>query len=138
MANWLIKTEPSDFSYDDLVRAKRATWDGVANATALIHLRKMKKGDQALVYHTGNEKAVVAIAEIITNAYPDPKAGDPKIVVVDLKPKEKLKHPVSLKQIKADSVFADWELVKIGRLSVMPVPSTIWKKIIELSETKSS
>ena len=134
MANWLLKTEPDEFSYDDLVKEKRAVWDGVANATALIHIRKMKKGDQAIIYHTGKEKAAVAIAEIVTDPYPDPQANDPKIVVFDLKPKRRFDNPVTLAQIKADPVFAEWELVRISRLSVMPVPASIWKKIEQLAE----
>lgn len=134
MANWLLKTEPDEFSYDDLVKEKRAVWDGVANATALIHIRKMKKGDQAILYHTGKEKAAVGIAEIVTDPYPDPQANDPKIVVFDLKPKRRLPRPVTLAQIKSDPVFAEWELVRISRLSVMPVPANIWKRIEQLSE----
>jgi predicted RNA-binding protein with PUA-like domain len=134
MANWLLKTEPDEFSYDDLVKEKRSVWDGVANATALIHIRKMKKGDLALIYHTGKEKAAVAVAEIVTDPYPDPQANDPKVVVFDLKPKHRFDSPVTLAQIKADPVFAEWELVRISRLSVMPVPAAIWKKIEKLSE----
>ncbi|MBC7784860.1 MAG: EVE domain-containing protein [Burkholderiales bacterium] len=134
MAYWLLKTEPSDFSFDDLVKAKRAVWDGVANNTALIHIRRVKKGDLAIIYHTGDEKAAVGIAEVVTDAYPDPRAADSKVVVFDLKPKQRLAKPVTLKQIKADPLFAEWELVRISRLSVMPVPTAIWKRINQLSE----
>jgi predicted RNA-binding protein with PUA-like domain len=130
----LLKTEPGEFSYDDLVKEKRAVWDGVANATALIHIRKMKKGDQAIIYHTGSEKAAVGIAQIVTDPYPDPQANDPKIVVFDLKPARRFDKPVTLAQIKADPAFAEWELVRISRLSVMPVPANLWKKIEKLSE----
>lgn len=134
MAYWLLKTEPSDFSYDDLVKAKRAVWDGVANNTALIHIRRVKKSDLTIIYHTGDEKAAVGIAEVVTDAYPDPRAHDSKVVVFDLKPKQRLAKPVTLKQIKADPAFAEWELVRISRLSVMPVPAAIWKRINHLSE----
>ncbi len=137
MAYWLLKSEPDVYSYDDLARDKRTAWDGVANNTALIHIRKVKKGDLAIVYHTGNERAAIGIAEVITDAYPDPQANDPKLVVFDLKPKRKFAKPVTLATIKADPAFAEWELVRISRLSVMPVPATIWKRIEKLSETKA-
>lgn len=134
MAYWLLKTEPSTYSYDDLLREKKATWDGISNNTALIHLRNMKQGDLALVYHTGDVKSVVGIAQIASDPYPDPKADNEKLVVVDLKPKKKLANPVSLDQIKADPVFAGWDLLRIGRLSVVPVPPKMWKRIEELSK----
>lgn len=136
MAHWLLKTEPDDYSYDDLVADKRCVWDGVGNALALKHIREMKKGDIALLYHTGKEKAVVGHVQIITGPYPDPAGDDDRNVVIDLKPGARLKHPVSLKRIKTDPAFADWELVRIGRLSVMPVSPAIWKRIEQLSETE--
>ncbi|HEV8379486.1 MAG TPA: EVE domain-containing protein [Tepidisphaeraceae bacterium] len=134
MATWLLKTEPDSYSWDDLVRDKKATWDGVTNAVALKHLRAMKKGDLALVYHTGDEKQVVGVAEVTSNAYPDPRESDERIVVVDLKPKSKLKNPVTLGTIKSDPAFKDWELVRISRLSVMPVPDAMWKRLEKLSQ----
>lgn len=137
MALWLLKTEPTEYAYDDLVRAKRDRWNGVTNALALKHIRSMKKGDLAFIYHTGNEKAVVGVAEIVSDAYPDPDAGDEKIVVVDLKPKRKLKAPVTLATIKADKAFEGWELLRIGRLSVMPVPEKIWQRIEQLGGEQS-
>lgn len=137
MALWLLKTEPTEYAYDDLVRAKRDRWNGVTNALALKHIRSMKKGDLAFIYHTGNEKAVVGVAEIVSDAYPDPDAGDEKIVVVDLKPKRKLKDPVTLATIKADKAFEGWELLRIGRLSVMPVPEKIWQRIEQLGGEQS-
>lgn len=135
MSYWLLKTEPEDYSYDNLVADKRGVWDGVGNAVALQNIRKMTKGDLAFVYHTGKEKAVVGIAEIVTDAYPDPQANDPKIVVFDLKPKRRLTRPVTLQEIKADPAFEGWELVRLARLSVMPVPPALWKRIEKLSET---
>lgn len=127
MAMYLLKTEPSTYSFDDLVRDRKATWDGVTNAAALIALRAMKKGDEAFVYHTGDEKAIVGIATVTRSAYEDPKIpgvnakGEPKFAVVDLKPGKRAATPVTLAQIKADKRFAAFPLVTIGRLSVMPV-----------------
>ena len=134
MAYWLLKTEPDTYAWDDLARDKSAVWDGVANALALRHIRAMKKGDLALIYHTGDERAAVGIATVTSAAYPDPKADDEKLVVVDLKPKKKLKAPVSLNAIKADKTFAGWDFLRIGRLSVVPVPEPMWARILELSE----
>jgi predicted RNA-binding protein with PUA-like domain len=136
MARWLLKTEPSTYCFDQLVKDKKTTWDGVANATALQHLRAMKKGDAVLIYHTGGEKAAVGVAEVASNPYPDPKRDDEKLVVVDLKPKRRLARPVTLPQIKADPAFAGWDLLRIGRLSVVPVPDTMWARIEALSESK--
>jgi predicted RNA-binding protein with PUA-like domain len=137
MATWLLKTEPDCYSWDNLVRDKKATWDGVSNALALKHMRSMKKGDLALIYHTGNEKQIVGIAQVTSNAYPNPRETDERIVVVDLKPKSKLKTPVMLETIKSDPAFKDWELVRISRLGVMPVSDAIWKRLQKLSEAKS-
>ena len=134
MAYWLLKTEPGTYAWDDLVRDKGATWDGVSNALALKHIRSMKKGDLALVYHTGDERAAVGVAEVRSAPYPDPKAKDEKLVVVDLKPKKKLANPVTLPAIKADKTFDGWDFLRIGRLSVVPVPDKMWARILELSE----
>jgi predicted RNA-binding protein with PUA-like domain len=134
MAKWLLKTEPDSYSWDDLVRDKKATWDGVSNALALKHIRSMKKGDLALIYHTGNEKQIMGVAEVTSNAYPNPKEADERIAVVDLKPKSKLKNPVTLEMIKSDPAFKEWELVRISRLGVMPVPDAMWKRLEKLSQ----
>ena len=120
MAYWLLKTEPSEYSFADLVREKRAVWSGVSNAAALKNMRAMGKGDEVLIYHTGDEKAVVGTAVIAKSAYPDPDEDDPKRVVADVAPKKALAKPVTLAAIKADPRFAEWGLVKIGRLSVVP------------------
>jgi predicted RNA-binding protein with PUA-like domain len=133
VAYWLLKTEPDCYSWDNLVRDKKARWDGVSNALALKHIRSMKKGDVALVYHTGDERAIIGAAQIISDPYPDPKADDDRVAVVDLKPMKKLEHPVTLDTIKSDPVFAGWELVRISRLGVMPVPPALWKRIEKLS-----
>jgi predicted RNA-binding protein with PUA-like domain len=134
MALWLLKTEPSTYSYDDLVRDKKTAWDGITNAVALKNIRAMKKGDSAFIYHTGDERTIVGVAEIASNPYADPKAGDEKLVVVDLKPKKKLAAPVSLDAIKADKTFEGWDLLRIGRLSVVAVPDPMWKRIEQLSK----
>ena len=136
MAKWLLKTEPDCYSWDDLVRDKKATWDGVTNALALKHLRSMKKGDLALIYHTGNEKQIIGVAGVTSNAYPNPKETDERIAVVDLKPKSKLKSPVTLEVIKSDPAFKAWELVRNSRLGVMPVPDALWKRVEKLSEAE--
>ena len=133
MANsWLLKTEPSTYSFDDLVRDKRTTWDGVSNPVALKNLRAMRKGDQAFVYHTGAEKAIVGIARIAGDPRPDPKLDDPRLGGVELEPVRGLRKPVSLAAVKADRRFADFALVRISRLSVMPVPPDTWKALLAM------
>src|ERR1017187_1527753 len=119
--HWLLKTEPSTYSFADLEHEKRAVWDGVANALALKHLRSMKRGDLAFIYHTGDEKQIIGIAEVTSEPYPDPKENDPKLAVVELKSRERLPRPVTLTEIKATGEFQNFELVRMGRLSVMPV-----------------
>jgi predicted RNA-binding protein with PUA-like domain len=119
--HWILKTEPSTYSFDDLTREKRAVWDGVSNPVALKNLAAMKVGDDALIYHTGGEKAVVGLARVSKSAYADPKADDPKLLVVELEAVRRLETPVTLAEIKADRTFADSPLVRQGRLSVVPV-----------------
>jgi predicted RNA-binding protein with PUA-like domain len=137
VAYWLVKTEPSSYSFDDLLRDRKTVWNGVRNASALIHMRAMKKSDLAIVYHTGGERAAVGIAQIASDPYPDPKADDPRIVAFDLKAREKLQKPVTLEVIKADPVLAGWDLLRISRLSVMPVAPAMWKRIEQLSKGQS-
>jgi predicted RNA-binding protein with PUA-like domain len=134
MPHWLVKTEPETYSFAQLQMDKHTVWNGVKNPTALIHLRTMKAGDQVLFYHTGSEKAAVGIAKITKAPYPDPTANDPRLVVVDLAPVQPLKHPVPLATIKADPRFAGWDLIRIPRLSVMPVTDAQWKAIMELAK----
>ncbi len=126
---WLLKTEPGEYAYDDLEREGRARWDGVRNPAAQRNLRAMKKGDRVLVYHTGDEKAVVGEAEVVGEAYPDPKFPAGKLVVVDLEPRGRLARPVTLAEIKELAAFADSPLVRQGRLSVVPLDATQWKAI---------
>ena len=130
---WLVKTEPRTYSYLDLARDGKTVWDGVTNALALKHLRAMKKGDLVFVYHTGDEKQIVGIAEIASDPYPDPAQDDAKLVVVDLKPRTKLKRPVTLAEVKARKGFAEWELVRMGRLSVMPVSPERWELLYRMA-----
>ena len=132
MAHWILKTEPSTYSFADLQKTTRAVWDGVANPVALRHLRDMAVGDEVLIYHTGDEKAVVGHAKVVKAAYPDPKQDDPKLVVVDLEAGKPLPSPVTLKAIKADPAFADLALVRQGRLSVVPVPALLWSRLLKM------
>lgn len=133
MACWLFKVEPDCYSFADLTRDKTTTWDGVSNAVAQKHLRAVAKGDRVLYYHTGDEKAVVGIAEATTAAVPDPSDEAGKKVVVTVKAVKALKTPVTLAAIKADPAFAGWELVRLPRLSVMPVTAEQWARVEELA-----
>jgi predicted RNA-binding protein with PUA-like domain len=119
--HWLFKTEPSTYSFAQLRAEGRATWDGVKNPLALKHLANVAEGDLVFIYHTGDEKAVVGVARAASGAYPDPKAKDAKLLVVDLTPVRLLGAPVSLAAIKASKRFAGFDLVRLPRLSVMPV-----------------
>ena len=134
MSRWLFKEEPDHYNYADLEREGQTVWDGVANNQALQHLRKVAKQDQVFCYHTADEKAIVAVMEVVSDPYPDPKEDDPKLVVVDVKPVRRLARPVTLAEIKADPVFGDWDLVRNSRLSVMPVSAARWKRIETLSK----
>jgi predicted RNA-binding protein with PUA-like domain len=135
MNHWLMKTEPETFSWDDLVRDKKTGWDGVRNFQARSHLKAMKKGDLAFVYHTGDEKSVIGIAKVTRENYPDPK--DNEWVAVEIAPVNKLKNPVSLAQIKADKRLSNMVLVRASRLSVQPVKKEEFDMIIALSEGKN-
>ncbi|HEY4100277.1 MAG TPA: EVE domain-containing protein [Gemmatimonadales bacterium] len=120
-SSWILKSEPSTYSWDDLVRDGKTVWDGVTAPAALIHLRAMKSGDEALIYHSGDDRAIVGIARITRGGYPDPKLDDPKRAVVDVAPVHPLRTPVTLAQIKGDKRLATMALVRISRLSCMPV-----------------
>ena len=119
--NWLVKEEPTHYGFDAFVKDGKAVWSGVRNALAQRHLRAIEKGDRVLYYHTGDEKAVVGIARAVSDPYPDPEDASGKFVAVDLAPVKRLPRPVTLAEIKADSFFKDFPLVRIARLSVMPV-----------------
>ena len=137
MSYWLLKTEPTDYSFDDLVRDRRVVWEGVKNPTALGHLRRIEKGDTVVVYHTGDEKSAVGLAEVTRGAYPDPKLGDPKRVVVDLKPVRRLKAPVPLADFRIDPVLKTTELVRISRLSVVPLTAAHFARVLARAGEKS-
>ena len=126
MAYWLLKTEPSTYSFADLERDKQTRWDGIANPVAIRNLREAKAGDLALVYHTGGEKAAVGICEIVKPAYGEPP-------VVDVKAREKLGKPVTLATLKADPAFSESPLVRQGRLSFVPISEKQWARVLHLS-----
>lgn len=135
MRYWLLKTEPSDYSYDDLERDGSTCWDGVGNNLALKNMREVRSGDRAFLYHTGNERSVVGEAEVTSDPYADPELDDPRRVVFDVRPGRRLPRPVPLAELKADSSFEGFDLVRIPRLSVMPVPPELWRRIQELAES---
>lgn len=125
--NWLFKEEPTHYSFDELVKDGKTVWSGVKNPLAQKHLRSVKRGDRIFYYHTGDEKAVVGIARAAGDAYPETKDG--KSSVVDVEPVKKLPRPVTLAEIKADAAFKSFPLVRISRLSVMPVTDDEWRRI---------
>ncbi len=131
--NWLFKEEPSSYSFDAFMKDGRTTWSGVKNPLAQKHLRSVKKGDRVFYYHTGNEKAVMGIARALGNAYGDPHDASGKRSVVDIAPVKKLARPVTLAEIKADRAFRDFPLVRLSRLSVMPVSDAEWQRIETLA-----
>ncbi len=136
--NWLVKEEQTHYSFDELVRDGRAVWSGVRNALAQRHLRSIRKGDRVFYYHTGNEKAVVGIAKAVSGPYPDPEDRRGKFVAVDIAPVKRLPRPVALAEIKADPAFGDFPLVRIARLSVMPVTDAQWTRIERMAAAPAS
>ncbi|MEO0512489.1 MAG: EVE domain-containing protein [Planctomycetota bacterium] len=137
MTWYLLKTEPDEFSYDDLVRAKREPWDGVTNPAAQKYMRAMAKGDRAFIYHTGGERRIAGTAKVVKGAYPDPDkpqtlaSGEPKFVLVDLAPDRAAPDRLTLADVKQDAAFQDFELVRQPRLSVMPVPDTLADRLLK-------
>jgi predicted RNA-binding protein with PUA-like domain len=129
----LLKTEPAEYAFEDLVRDGKTVWDGVTNPLALIYLRAIRKGEDLLIYHTGSVRAIVGLAKAASDPYPDPAKRDPKLAVVDVAPVRLLPRPVTLEIIKANRAFRTFELVRISRLSVMPVSPAIWKAILRLA-----
>ena len=129
---WLFKTEPSEYSYDDLERDKKTVWDGVSNNLALKNLRQVRLGDEILIYHTGNDKAIVGLAEAVSEAYADPNEKDDHLLVINLKPKRRFPHPVALSEIKAIEALKEFDLVRLPRLSVMPVSKEYWQVLEDL------
>jgi predicted RNA-binding protein with PUA-like domain len=129
---WILKTEPSEYPFTRLVAERTAVWDGITNALALKHLREMSKGDRALVYHSGDERALVGLARIARGAYPDPGADDARRVVVDVTAERPLPNPVPLASIKADPAFQQLALVRQPRLSVVPVAPEQWQRLLAM------
>ena len=130
---WLFKEEPEHYSFADLERDRETLWDGVGNNLALKHLRNVAVGDRVLFYHTGKDKAIVGEMRVTTGPMPDPAENDPKSVVVKVEPVRRWPRPVTLAEIKDDSQLADWELVRISRLSVMPVSAEQWDRLFAMS-----
>jgi predicted RNA-binding protein with PUA-like domain len=135
MPQWLVKEEPDHYGFDQLERDRKTVWAGVKNPLAQKHLRSIRRGDRIFYYHTGKEKAVVATAKAASDAYPDPNDASGKLSVVDIVPDKKLGRPVTLAEIKADKAFASFPLVRMSRLSVMPVSDAEWAKIESMSRT---
>jgi predicted RNA-binding protein with PUA-like domain len=134
---WLAKQEPSGprgYNFETLKKDKKTIWDGVHNNLALKHMREIKKGDLVLFYHTGDERQIVGIMEVISEPYPNPKENNKRFIVFDVKYKKSLNRPISLDEMKKQKKFQNWELIRISRLSVMPVPKQIWDAIIDISQ----
>jgi len=129
---WLFKSEPSGYSFQRLQQDKKTVWDGVKNNLALKHLCGVKKGDWILIYHTGDEKSAVGVAQALSAAYPDLGKEDPKLVVADVKPIEPLSRPVTLAEMKANPKLAKFDLLRLPRLSVMPVSEEQWRVIEQM------
>jgi predicted RNA-binding protein with PUA-like domain len=134
MAYWLVKSEPFKYSWDQLVKDKKTTWDGIRNYAARNNLRAMKKGDEVFFYHSNEGLAIVGIARVSKEAYQDPTTEDDAWVVVDLKPARALKKPVTLEQIKKEKVLSNMDLIRISRLSVQTVKPEEWKTILNMAE----
>ena len=133
MNRWILKTDSDVYPYDQLERERQTVWDGVSNPVALKHMRSMAPGDPLMIYHSGATKEIVGLARVTRAAYPDPKAGDTKLVVVDIEVDRRLPRTVSLAAIKAEASFADLALVRQPRLSVIPVPEPQWTKLMAMA-----
>jgi predicted RNA-binding protein with PUA-like domain len=136
-AKWLLKSDPEHYSFSDLEHDGKTVWDGISNNLALKNLRSVRHGDLVMVYHTGKERAAVGLAEAASDPYPDPQQNDPRLAVIDLKAKEKLPRPVTLDEIKKSSALKNFDLVRLPRLSVMPVSDAQWNAILALAKTPS-
>jgi predicted RNA-binding protein with PUA-like domain len=131
--HWILKTDADVYPFEQLERERKAVWDGVSNPVALRHIRSMAPGDPALIYHSGQGKELVGLARITSAPYQDPKQNDPKLAVVELEVERRLPKRVSLATIKADPFFAQLALVRMSRLSVIPVPEAQWKKLLAMA-----
>src|SRR4030095_6504110 len=135
MAQWLVQKEPDHYGFDQLVRDRKTVWAGVRNPLAQKHLQSIRRGDRIFYYHTGKQKAVVAVAKAARDTYPDPADDSGKLFVVEIVPEKALGRPVTLAEIKADTSFASFPLVRMSRLSVMPVTGAEWKRIEAMSKS---
>ena len=133
MAFWIVKTEPDSYSFDRLVKEKKAVWDGVSNPVAISHMKAMKAGDLVMIYHTGKEKACVGLAEVVKEAYLDPKDTLGQGIVVDIEARQALRRPVTLAEIRAEPELAEMALVRMPRLSVQPATETQWKRLLAMA-----
>lgn len=133
MAYWLVKSEPSTYSYENLEKDKQTSWDGVRNYAARGHLKSMKKGDEVLFYHSNEGLEIVGIAKVAKEFYQDPTTDDDAWVVVDLKPYKRLKKPVALADVKKEKRLANMALVRLGRLSVQPVTDEEWEIVMKMA-----
>ena len=136
MAHWLVKSEPSTYGWEHLIKDKQTRWDGVRNFAARGHLKSMKKGDEVFFYHSNEGMEIVGIAKVAKEFYPDPTAKEGNWLAVDLKPEKAFKRPVSLAEIKADKRLQNMALVRLGRLSVQPVSDEEWDIVLEMGEMK--
>ena len=136
MARWLFKEEPDHYNFADLLRDGRTLWNGVTNNLALQHLRRVRTGDELFFYHTGKEKAVVGVMRAVSDPKPDPDADNEKLVAVEVEPIRRLPRPVPLAEIKASKALASWDLVRLPRLSIVPVTDAQWRKIEEISASE--
>lgn len=137
MNYWLAKQEPSGprgYNFETLKKDKKTIWDGVHNNLALKHMHEIKQGDLVLFYHTGDERQIVGIMEVISDPYPNPKEDNKRFIVFDVKYKKSLKRPITLDEMKKQKKFQNWELIRISRLSIMPVPQQIWDTILDISQ----
>jgi len=134
--HWLLKTEPTHYSFEDLLQTEREVWDGITNALALKYLRTARGGDLALVYHTGEVRAAVGIARLLGAPYPDPKKRDPKLLVIDIEPVRILVRPVTLDEMKGNPNLKGLELLRLPRLSFVPVAATHWADLLKMSGTR--
>ena len=137
MNRWILKTDSDVYPFDQLERERRTVWDGVSNAVALKHIRSMTPGDEILIYHSGATKELVGLARVASAPYADPKGGNAKLTVIDIEVDRRLPKTVSLASIKVDSTFADLALVRMPRLSVLPVPEQQWKKLLAMAGVAS-
>jgi predicted RNA-binding protein with PUA-like domain len=131
---WLFKSDPEHYSYQDLERDKKTVWDGISNNLALKHLRNVRKADEVMIYHSGGERAVVGLAKVQSDPYSDPKKKEARLVVVDLAASGRVSRPITLDQIKKQSNLQDFDLVRLPRLSVMPISEKQWKALLALAK----